>query len=279
PRGRTRSMTYTLLGLGDLGLVLVLILDVGVDLVLVEVFVLGLRRRALAGRLVLLLRDRRQLRGGSSGLARLLSLAHHAPLGRDDHHHPAAFHVRRGLDRRDVGAQLDDAVEHLHAGLRVRDLAAAEHHREPDLVAALEEAPDMLHLEVHVVLLGLGPELDFLGLDLGRALALLLLLLRFLVLVLAVIHDPADRRKRARRDLDQIEALFLGEAQRLVRWHDAKLLFLEDDPDLRDADAVVDAQALLGAASIETSRRPAVHWFTSLMLMCLWDLHLRASRQ
>jgi len=31
----------------------------------------------------------------------------------------AAFHVRRGLDRGDVRAQLDDAVEDFHAGLRV----------------------------------------------------------------------------------------------------------------------------------------------------------------
>jgi hypothetical protein len=57
-----------------------------------------------------------------------------------------------------------------------------------------------------------------------------------------------------------------------VRRHDAELLFLEDDPDLRDADAVVDAKALLGATAIEPSRRPTVHWFTSLMLMCLCDL-------
>src|SRR5204862_901891 len=114
--------------------------------------------------------------------------------------------------------------------------------------------------------------LDLLGLDRRRLLALLLLLLGFLVLVLAVIHDPADRRKRARRDLDQIEPLFLGEPQRLVRRHDAELLFLEDDPDLRDANSVVGTKALLGATAIETSRRPTVHWVTSLMIMCLCNL-------
>src|SRR5262245_42198890 len=130
----------------------------------------------------------------------------------------------------------------------------------------------MLHLEVHVVLLGLGAELDLLGLYLGSALGLLLLLLRLLVLVLAVIHDPADRREGARRDLDEVEPLLLGESQGVVRRHDAELLFLEDDPDLRDANAVVDAKALLGATAIEPSRRPSVHWFTSLMLMCLCDL-------
>ena len=57
--------------------------------------------------------------------------------------------------------------------------------------------------------------------------------------------------------------------------HDAELLFFKDDPDLRDANAVVDAKALLGATAIETSRRPTVHWVTSLMYMCLCDLLLR----
>src|SRR4051794_29883676 len=76
-------------GLGDLvGLVLVIILDVGVDLVLVEIIdvhVLHLRGRALASRLVLLLRRGGELGGGGGrGLARFLRLAHHARLGRDD---------------------------------------------------------------------------------------------------------------------------------------------------------------------------------------------------
>jgi hypothetical protein len=57
-----------------------------------------------------------------------------------------------------------------------------------------------------------------------------------------------------------------------MRRHDTELLFLEDDPDLRDANSVVDAEALLGATTIETSRRPTVHWVTSLMIMCLCDL-------
>ena len=65
----------------------------------------------------------------------------------------------------------------------------------------------MLLLELVVVLVDFRPELDFLDLD------DLLVLLRFaralllLALVLAEIHDAADRRNGGRRDLDQVESL------------------------------------------------------------------------
>ena len=165
------------------------------------------------------------------------------------------------LDAGQIGGRLDHAVEHVLAGLRVGDLAAAEHHGEAHLVARLEEAPDMLHLEVHVVALGLGAELDLFDLDRRRVLAGLLLLLGLLVLVLAVIHDPAHRREGARRDLDEIQALLLGDPDRLVGRQDAELLatVFDDDSHLGDADAVVDAQAALGTAAIVTTRGTTVH--------------------
>src|SRR5204862_7692162 len=128
-----------------------------------------------------------------------------------------------------------------------------------------------LHREGHVVLFRLRAELDLLGLHRRRALTRLLLLLRLLVLVLAVIHDPADGRERARRDLDEVEPLLLGEAKRFVRRHDAELLFVEDHPDLRDANAMVDAKTRLGAAAVETSRRSTVHEQVSVTttIMCM----------
>ena len=52
--------------------------------------------------------------------------------------------------------------------------------------------------------------------DLDHPLVLLRLAgaLLLLILVLAEIHDPADRRDRSRRNLDQVEPLLLGDGQR-----------------------------------------------------------------
>src|SRR5439155_296991 len=78
------------------------------------------------------------------------------------------------------------------------------------LVALLQEAAHVFQLEVEVVLLRLGPHLDFLDLD-GR-----LLLARFLqsprlrVLVLAEVHDTAHRRLGVGRDFDEVELLLAG---------------------------------------------------------------------
>src|SRR5205085_9057794 len=115
----------------------------------------------------------------------------------------------------------------------------------------------------------LGAELDLLGLDRRRVLPSLLLLLGLLVLVLAVVHDPAHRRERARRDLDEIEPLLLRHAHRLVRRQDAELgAVVRDDADLRNADAMVDTKARLGAAAVEaTAVRSAVHGETWLGCM------------
>src|SRR5579885_2969399 len=44
-----------------------------------------------------------------------------------------------------------------------------------------------------------------------------------LVAVLAVVHDPADRRRGVRGDLDQVEVALLREALRLLGAHDAEL--------------------------------------------------------
>src|SRR5205823_912989 len=88
----------------------------------------------------------------------------------------------------------------------------------------------------------------------------LLLLLGLLVLVLAVVHHLADRWEGARRDLDEIDAAFLGEAERFVGRQDPELLTLfPDHTDFGYSDSVVDAQAVaLGTAAVITART-AVH--------------------
>ena len=72
----------------------------------------------------------------------------------------------------------------------------------------------------------------------------------FLVLVLAEVHDPADRRNSRRRNFHQVESLLLGDRERLRRRHDAELLAgVVDHADFTDADSFVHAHAIVAAGS------------------------------
>src|SRR5690606_12425511 len=71
--------------------------------------------------------------------------------------------------------------------------------------------------------------------------------LRRLVLVLAVIHDPADGRARLRRHLDEVEVGRAGDREGLGQGLDPDLLTVRtDEPHLTGADAVVDPGFVVG---------------------------------
>src|ERR1044072_1166557 len=128
----------------------------------------------------------------------------------------------------------------------MRHLATAEEDRRLDLVTFAQEALDVLLLELVVMLIDLGPELDLLDLDhllmlLGLARSFL-----FLVLILPEVHDPADRRHRSRGDLDEVESLLTCDDERLRRRHDPELLTgFVDHPDLTDPDALIGTNAVI----------------------------------
>src|SRR5262249_16933230 len=167
------------------------------------------------------------------------------------------------LDHGEVIHGLDDLIEHDLPHLGVDDLAAAEDDDELALVAFLEEAPDVLHLEVEVVLVGLRAELDLLQDDRRLVLARSLLLLRRLVLELAEVHDLADRGRRARVHLDELEPLLLGESQRLVRGEDADLRAVgADDAHLGHSNAAADA-VVVGRA-----RGGGIEWPRDVLAPC-----------
>ena len=113
-------------------------------------------------------------------------------------------------------AMLADLVPHplqdVHRQILVRHLAPAEPHGHLDLVALVEELVHLAHLDVVVVVVDARAHLDLLDLDHPLLLAGGVGLLLRLVLELAVVEDLADRRGRGRRDLDQVEAGFLGPA-------------------------------------------------------------------
>src|ERR1700741_1666542 len=86
--------------------------------------------------------------------------------GGDDDRHPVPLKVRIRTLRGAVVLDLDEqTVEHGLAELHVRHLTAAEADDALDLVAVLEEADDVVFLEVEVVLVDAGAELHLLDDD------------------------------------------------------------------------------------------------------------------
>src|SRR6188472_3774496 len=125
-------------------------------------------------------------------------------------------------------------------------LTSAEENRRLHLVAVSQEALDVLLLELIVVFVDLRPELDLLDQDHALVLLRLARALLLLVLVLAEVHDPADRRHRGGRDLDEVEPFLSRDGQRLRRWHDPELLSsVVDDSNLSNPNALVGADAVI----------------------------------
>jgi hypothetical protein len=157
---------------------------------------------------------------------------------------PAAHLLRRRIDLGDGIERGEHALHHALALVDVRQFTPPEHDRHDDLVLVHQERLRLIHLELDVVLAGLGAEADLL--DLGVVDVRLVVLLLLLVLELAEVHDPADGRLLVRRHLDEVEARLPRQVQGLVRGDDAQLGAVgPDHADRSDPDLVVDAVLLL----------------------------------
>src|SRR3990172_7805236 len=159
-------------------------------------------------------------------------------LRRHDHDHVPAFEQRRALHRAHVAHRLGQALQEPVAGLRIRHLAASEPHRYAHLVPLAEEIVHVFHFRLEVVLADLRREAH--PFQVAAAVMRPAAPLTLLVLVLAVIHDPAHRRLGRRGDLDQVENRLLRPLQRVTHTHHAQLLAVgADHTDLLCADPVV----------------------------------------
>src|SRR5713101_4276679 len=147
------------------------------------------------------------------------------------------------LDLRAAPHQSQHFIQHRPAHLLVRHLAAPEHHGDLGLVPVGQEPLHLAHLRLQIVLIGPRSQLDFLEM---RTLLMLLGGMGFLaqlILVLAEVHDLADRRLRHGRHFDKIVSHLLRFLERINRRHDAKLLALRtDDAYRRYSDLSIDPQ-------------------------------------
>ena len=139
--------------------------------------------------------------------------------------------------RADVHQGLDGLGDGGDADLGVLELAVAVLEQELHLVAVEEEVLGATDLDEEVMVVDARAELDLLH---ARSALLVLVLLGLFVEVLAVFLQLADGRHGGRGDLDQVDAEFAGEVERLLRGHDAHHLALGgDDAHFGRADAIV----------------------------------------
>ena len=117
--------------------------------------------------------------------------------------------------------------------------SATKHHRDLDLVPFHQELAGVVELKVEIVLIRPGTKLHLFE---GRRVGLLArTLFLLLILELAVVHDPANRGTRRRRNLDEVETFVARNDQRFLRRHDAQLFAISPDhSDFTDTNTFVD---------------------------------------
>jgi len=142
--------------------------------------------------------------------------------GQQNRHVPS-FHPGRPIRLGDITDLLDDSVDQGPTQLGMRNLPAPKRNGELNTLAVANKAPDMLYLEIDIMLVSQRAHLNFLD-GAGRRAALGVM--RFLLLRIAVfveISDPAHRRLCGRRDLDQVEPARLGQPDRVAELQDTGL--------------------------------------------------------
>ena len=140
----------------------------------------------------------------------------------------------------------DDAVQEATCNFLMGNLPASKHDGDFDFVTRGQKTPRVRDLEVKVMRIRLRTHFDFLELGRGRVALGFRGFLLLLVLELAKVHDPANRRKCRGSHLDQVEALILCLADSVQRIHDAQLLsILIHHADLFGSNTMIDTGSLL----------------------------------
>jgi hypothetical protein len=145
-----------------------------------------------------------------------------------------------------------DASQERNTEFLVRHFASAETQRDLGLVSLFQKADQVPDLDCVIAVIGAGPELDFLDLDLLLLELRVMCTLGFLVLEFAEVHQAAYRRLRRRCNFHQIHTFFFSQIERGTQRHDPKLFSIQpNQTNLGGVYFVVDALRLfLGDGSV-----------------------------
>lgn len=136
--------------------------------------------------------------------------------------HASTVLLRGGFNFSEFGKFGDHGFHDFPSFFDVSHLTTAEEDRNLDLVFVLQEPAGLSNFGVDVVLTRLGTKANFLGPSLVRVGAVVFLLVLF-VLVLAEVHDSANRRLFVGSHLNKIKASLASSTQGVVGRNDAQL--------------------------------------------------------
>ncbi len=176
-----------------------------------------------------------------SSFCRFLHRAGFQGLGievRDDLH---PFILRRGFQIAHLRQILQHAIHELAAQILVAHLPAPKNQRDLDLVAVLEKVPGHFQLGLIVMLVDLGPNLEFFYLHDPLFFGSFFVALALSIAELSIIHYFANGGHAFRRNLNQIQALFPRGLLGLDEIHNSQLLArIPDQTDLPGPYLMVD---------------------------------------
>ena len=132
------------------------------------------------------------------------------------------------------------ALQNLLANLCMSHFPSPKHDSRLYFVFPLQEADDVIFLELIIVCINLGPELHLLELNALLVLLGLLCLFALLVPILPVVHDPADRRFGHRCDFYQVQPFVQGQDKGPLWLHYSQLAAIViNDSDFASPDSLI----------------------------------------
>ena len=152
-----------------------------------------------------------------------------ATLGGKEHRHVSAFQLSSLIQGCHFGALLSKAFQQVTADFRVSHFTAAETNGYLHAIAIGNELLCIFELGVEVTDVDTGRHADLLDLHNVLILLCFFLALTLLELVLTIVHKLANGRNSLRRNLHQVNALFIGDIQRFCSRHDTQLLAVGTD--------------------------------------------------
>lgn len=111
----------------------------------------------------------------------------------DDDEHAAPFHFLFDLYNPNILQLGGEVIQGIHAQFLVGDFSSTKNNRNLRFITLFEESPNMFYLELQVMFIGLGPQLDLFQLNLYLLFLGFLQFFTLLILKFAVVHDPANR--------------------------------------------------------------------------------------